>query len=69
MNLPHNSYDFLPSALEALKKGGKINYYEILPKDFDLEKRFEGLDVRVLDVHRVHEYSPAKTLFAFLLTT
>ncbi len=69
MNLPHSAYEFLPYAMSVLKKGGKINYYEILPKDVNLEERFAGLDIQVRDVHRVHEYSPSKTLFAFLLVT
>ena len=70
MNLPHNSKDFLPYALGAIKRGGEIHYYEILPKDHDLTSRFENLgikNVEIEDVHRVHEYSPSKTLFSFLL--
>ncbi len=67
MNLPHSAYEFLPVAMEVLKPGGVINYYEILPKDTDLKNRFEG-KFTVERVRRVHEYSPSKTLYSFLLT-
>ncbi len=67
MNLPHSAYEFIPYALKILKEGGKINYYEILPKDYPLYERFEDERLKIKDVHRVHEYSPAKTLFSFLL--
>ncbi len=67
MNLPHSSYEFIPYALNPLKPGGKINYYEILPKDYNLKERFEDKRLKIVEVHRVHEYSPSKTLFSFTL--
>ncbi|NPA75784.1 MAG: class I SAM-dependent methyltransferase family protein [Euryarchaeota archaeon] len=66
MNLPHSAYEFLPFARQVLKKGGKVNYYEILPRGEENSKVFE--DFKVLNIRRVHEYSPAKTLYSFLLT-
>jgi len=68
MNLPHDSYQFLEYAINVLSPNGKINYYEILPKEEDLYGRFSEFPIKVLNVRRVHEYSPAKTLFSFLLT-
>ena len=70
MNLPHSSSKFIPYALNAIKKGGEIHYYEILPRDQRVLSRFDEMGVKnveIIDVHRVHEYSPAKTLFSFLL--
>ncbi len=69
MNLPHSSYMFIDYALNILKKGGTINYYEILPKDFNLYQRFERKDLKIINIRRVHEYSPAKTLFSLTLKT
>ncbi len=66
MNLPHSAYEFLPLAESVLKSGGVINYYEILPRGEE-KNRFEG-DFKVLRVRKVHEYSPAKVLYSFLLT-
>lgn len=67
MNLPHNSYEFIDVAKSVLQDGGLINYYEILPKDYPLNSRFEDESIKILEVHRVHEYSPSKTLFSFTL--
>ncbi len=70
MNLPHSANEFLPYALKAIKTGGEIHYYEILSRDYEIKSRFDELgftNLKILDVHRVHEYSPAKTLYSFLL--
>ncbi len=70
MNLPHSASEFLSYALRAIKIGGEIHYYEILPRDYEIESRFDELgfnNLKIIDVHRVHEYSPAKTLYSFLL--
>ena len=68
MNLPHSSREFIPYALQAIKRGGEIHYYEILPRNYDLISRFKDLEnVKILDVHQVHEYSPSKILFSYIL--
>lgn len=67
MNLPHSASEFIPYAIETLKKRGVIHYYEILPKDEVHNKNFDEYDLKILEYHRVHEYSLAKTLFSFLL--
>ncbi len=73
MNLPHSSFEFLPHALGALKPAGEIHYYEILPRENkrerDIVRIAEEMDKRVeiLEKRRVHSYSPAMDMFAFLI--
>ena len=68
MNLPHKSYNFLAYSLTVLKHGGKINYYEILPKEYNEKSRFEDSKIKVISRRKVHEYSPSKILYSFILT-
>ncbi|BAB59971.1 hypothetical protein [Thermoplasma volcanium GSS1] len=67
MNHPTDAFSFLPCALEALKYGGHINYYEILNKD-DVTKRladFNFMRLKVFSYHRVHSYSKLSDLISF----
>jgi tRNA (guanine37-N1)-methyltransferase len=76
MNLPHNARDFLPFAIDALKPGGVIHFYEIM-EDSDLESRFGSLaDIAVrkgrvmkeLARRKVKSYSPTSGFYAFDLS-
>ncbi len=73
MNLPHASYEYLPQAVKKIKKGGKINYYEILDKENkreeDLYALMENLGRKIIieNSHIVHEYSSSKAIYSFLM--
>lgn len=67
MNLPHNAYEFLDSAVLLTKPGGIIHYYGITPEDalFDssielLRKAAEkaGRKIEVLEKRVVRSYAP-----------
>jgi len=74
MNLPHEGIKYLPSVARTTAPGGRIFYYEVVPRD-GLEQRgttlvkllsptapFELLERRV-----VHPYSPGADMVAFVL--
>ncbi len=69
MNLPHSSFSFIEKAYASLRRGGKINYYEILD-DAGLEKRMErfrdmGLELRSKRI--VHGYSKFLNVYSMEL--
>jgi len=76
MNLPHSSTKFLPSALEKIKRNGKIFLYQICRREEILKKIEEIKNTVMLQknhspvsiAHReVHTYSPADSLFCIVL--
>ena len=67
MNLPHNAYDFLDSAVKLTKSGGMIHYYGMTHEDdlFDgsiglIEAAAEraGRRIEVLERRTVRSYAP-----------
>ncbi|WIM45226.1 class I SAM-dependent methyltransferase family protein [Methanosarcina mazei] len=67
MNLPHNAYEFLDSAVLLTKQGGIIHYYGITPEDDLFESSIElirkaaekaGRKVEVLEKRVVRSYAP-----------
>ncbi len=67
MNLPHNAYDFLDSAVKLIKTGGMIHYYGITHEDdlFDgsiglIEAAAErvGRQIEVMGKRTVRSYAP-----------
>lgn len=73
MNLPHSAREFLLDALDALKPGGVIHFYEIMEDD-ELESRFHALaDMAVskgrvmteLSRRKVKSYSPTMGFYGF----
>ena len=52
MNLPHDSFRYLDVALEHLRQGGILHYYEILDIE-KLEERMEELRSRNMDLLHV----------------
>ena len=73
MNLPHKSYEYLPYALKKIKRGGKINYYELLNKENNRKKDLyaladkNGEKINIENMHVVHEYSPSKAIYSFII--
>lgn len=76
MNLPHNARDFLPEAIDALRPGGVIHFYEIM-EDSELEERFgriadaavrKGRVMKELGRRKVKSYSPTMSFYAFDLS-
>ena len=69
MNLPHSSFSFIEKAYSALRKGGFVNYYEILDSA-GLEQRMErfreiGLEMRNKRI--VHGYSKFLNVYSMEL--
>ena len=69
MNLPHSSFSFIDKAYASLRRGGLINYYEILDSP-GLEKRMElfremGLELRSKRI--VHGYSKFLNVYSMEL--
>jgi tRNA (guanine37-N1)-methyltransferase len=73
MNLPFDSYEFLPVALSNVKNNGKIHYYEVLNND-EKDARFEeivkaaigqGIRITKLGERAVHTYSRDSRLYCF----
>ncbi len=67
MNLPHNAYEFLDSAVLLTKPGGIIHYYGITPEDDLFESAVKliteaaeraGRQVEVLEKRIVRSYAP-----------
>ena len=67
MNLPHNAYEFLDSAVLLTKPGGIIHYYGITPEDDLFESSIKliweaaeraGRHVEVLEKRIVRSYAP-----------
>ncbi len=67
MNLPHNAYEFLDSAVLLTKPGGIIHYYGITPEDDLFESSIElirkaaekaGRKIEVLEKRVVRSYAP-----------
>jgi tRNA (guanine37-N1)-methyltransferase len=67
MNLPHNAYEFLDSAVLLTKPGGTIHYYGITPEDDLFESSIKlieeaaervGRKVEVLEKRVVRSYAP-----------
>lgn len=67
MNLPHNAYEFLDSAILLTKPGGIIHYYGINPEDNLFESSIElikkaatkaGRKIEILEKRVVRSYAP-----------
>lgn len=67
MNLPHNAYEFLDSAVLLTKPGGIIHYYGMTPEDDLFESSVElirkaaekaGKQVEILEKRVVRSYAP-----------
>lgn len=67
MNLPHNAYEFLDSAVLLAKPGGIIHYYGITPEDDLFDSSIElirqaaeraGRKIEVLETRTVRSYAP-----------
>jgi len=73
MNLPHSAREFLEDAIDALKQGGVIHFYEIM-QDSEVESKHDAIaDVAVrkgrvmkeLARRKVKSYSPTMGFYAF----
>jgi tRNA (guanine37-N1)-methyltransferase len=67
MNLPHNAYEFIDSAVLLTKPGGIIHYYGITPEDDLFESSIKliaeaaeraGRQIEVLEKRIVRSYAP-----------
>ena len=67
MNLPHNAYDFLDSAVKFAKPGGMLHYYGMTHEDdlFDgsigligMAAKRAGRSIEVLEKRTVRSYAP-----------
>ncbi|WNY29415.1 hypothetical protein MmiEs2_16440 [Methanimicrococcus stummii] len=67
MNLPHNAYDFLDTAVTICKNGGVIHYYAMTSDDdlFDgsielirIAAEKQGRNIEVLEKRNVRSYAP-----------
>ncbi|MBZ3936233.1 class I SAM-dependent methyltransferase [Methanimicrococcus blatticola] len=67
MNLPHNAYDFLDTAVTLCKSGGIIHYYAMTSEDdlFDGSvtlireaAKKQGREIEVLETRNVRSYAP-----------
>lgn len=67
MNLPHNAFEFLDSAVLLLKSGGIIHYYGMTPEDDLFESSIKlikeaaekaGRKIEVLEKRVVRSYAP-----------
>ncbi len=73
MNLPHSADKYIKQALDSLKQGGIIHYYEILPEEKVEERAVElvneindlGKDAYILKQHCVRTYSPVDVHMAY----
>jgi len=69
MNLPHTSFSFIEKAYAALKKGGFVNYYEILDSA-GLEERmekFRAIGFEMRNKRIVHGYSKFLNVYSIEL--
>jgi tRNA (guanine37-N1)-methyltransferase len=68
MNLPKTGEDFLPYAIQALKKKGVIHFYTFAADEesveADLKKKLSGYKYRILETRRVKPYAPHEWTFA-----
>lgn len=73
MNLPHEASKYIGDAIDRLKPGGVVHYYEIMEEP-QVERRLEaiadmarakGRVLRVLARRRVKSYSPTANFYAF----
>ncbi len=73
MNLPHSGREFLDAALEGLRPGGTIHYYEIID-DSALQDKVDGIAdaarkhgriLKELARRKVKSYSPSMTFYGF----
>lgn len=73
MNLPHDAGNYVADALDALKPGGIIHYYEIM-EDSRVQARLEsvadlarkqGRVMKELAKRKVKSYSPTMTFYGF----
>jgi tRNA (guanine37-N1)-methyltransferase len=73
MNLPHSGYSYLPIAFKACKDSGLIHYYEFLAESL-LHERTKAiqdytnngeLEIEILNLRKVHSYSPSEILTVF----
>jgi tRNA (guanine37-N1)-methyltransferase len=64
MNLPGKAYNFLKSAIDSLKTGGILHYYEFASDFKETTKRLETVSyprrVKILNKKRVRSISPCK---------
>lgn len=70
MNLPHEAQKFLELAIEKLKAGGTMHYYEILDVN-GLEARmeqFRSLGLEILKKREVHGYSSTLSMYSLTAT-
>ncbi len=67
MNLPHNAYDFLDSAVKLIKTGGMIHYYGITHEDdlfdgsiglIEAAAKRVGRQIEVMGKRTVRSYAP-----------
>ena len=69
MNLPHDSFMYVPAAKAALKENGLINYYEIADV-IALEERMEQLfkmGLNIVSKRVVHSYSKIEKMYSLTL--
>jgi len=68
MNLPHKASEFLDEAIDMLRPGGTIHYYDIRQED-DIDGAIHviretasrrGVDIKILNTRKVHSYAPHK---------
>ena len=70
MNLPHDSWEYLQSALEVIVPGGSIHYYDIIERD-QLDERMRnikklkvnGKHLEIRALREVRTYSPTMAHF------
>ncbi len=74
LNLPHEGIKYLTSVARTVAPRGRLYYYEIAPRD-EFERRAKDVEHTlnpeggwtVVERRRVHPYSPASDLVAFVI--
>ncbi|WP_393971808.1 class I SAM-dependent methyltransferase family protein [Oxyplasma meridianum] len=69
MNLPHTSFSFIEKAYAALRKGGFVNYYEILDSAGleDRMEKFREIGFEMRNKRIVHGYSKFLNVYSIEL--
>ncbi len=75
MNLPTRAWDYLPIAVEKCRKGGKINYYEIVQRSCE-DKKLKEIAEKIrelgyeceIKVRKIREYSPSRIHYGYEIT-
>ncbi len=69
MNLPHGAVPFIGGAMDALKEGGRINFYEVSSVEGITERMIslKKLGLKLVSKREVHGYSKSEYMYSLEL--